>query len=175
MGSPVHHSELDSIKEMQSTHTFSPLTQAVPWLRPRFDPRTVSVGSVVDRVALGLVFLRVLVFSPSVSIFIPEQTMKDQMGEKRQSSTLSLTSALDGGGWLTPLYPREKTRHPLYRRLGAPVWTDAENFAPTGIRSSHRPAHSESLYLLRYPRQYYSSNIPHAYFILPPSTPHNLI
>jgi hypothetical protein len=96
-------------------------------------------------------------------------------GEKRHSSTLSLTSALDGGGWLTPLYPREKTRHPLYRRLGAPVLTEPENLAPTGIRSSHRPAHSESLYLLRYSRQYYSSNIPHAYFILPPSTPHNLI
>ena len=32
-----------------------------------------------------------------------------------------------------------------------PVWTSAENLAPTGIRSSDRPASSESLYRLSYP------------------------
>jgi hypothetical protein len=32
-----------------------------------------------------------------------------------------------------------------------PVWTDAENHAPTGIRSPDRPARSESLYRLSYP------------------------
>jgi hypothetical protein len=47
---------------------------AVPWLRrlaadlptrrPRFDPGSVHVGFVVDKVALGQVFLRVLWFSP---------------------------------------------------------------------------------------------------------------
>jgi hypothetical protein len=52
---------------------------AVPWLRrlaaglsprrPGFDPRSVHVGFVVDKVVLGQVFLRVLRFSP-VS-FIP--------------------------------------------------------------------------------------------------------
>jgi hypothetical protein len=31
------------------------------------------------------------------------------------------------------------------------VWTDAENLAPTGIRSPDRPARSESLYRLSYP------------------------
>ena len=31
-----------------------------------------------------------------------------------------------------------------------PVWTGAENVAPTGIRSPDRPACSESLYQLRY-------------------------
>ena len=34
--------------------------------------------------------------------------------------------------------PQEKTRYPLYRRLGGPpgpVWTGTENLAPTGIRS----------------------------------------
>jgi hypothetical protein len=31
------------------------------------------------------------------------------------------------------------------------VWTGAENSTPTGIRSSSRPARSESLYRLRYP------------------------
>ena len=43
-------------------------------------------------------------------------------------------------GWvvnatLQPFYPRRKTRYPLYRRLGGapvPVWTGAENIAPTG-------------------------------------------
>jgi hypothetical protein len=32
-----------------------------------------------------------------------------------------------------------------------PVWTGAENLAPTGIRSPDRPARSESLYRLSYP------------------------
>jgi hypothetical protein len=32
-----------------------------------------------------------------------------------------------------------------------PVWTGAENLAPTGIRSPDRPARRQSLYRLRYP------------------------
>jgi hypothetical protein len=32
-----------------------------------------------------------------------------------------------------------------------PVWTGAENLAPTGIRSPDRPARWKSLYRLRYP------------------------
>ena len=32
-----------------------------------------------------------------------------------------------------------------------PVWTGAENLAPTGIQSQDRPARSQSLYLLSYP------------------------
>jgi hypothetical protein len=50
--------------------------------------------------------------------------------------------------------PPEKSRYPLYRRLDGPprpVWTGAENLAPTGIRSPDRPARSQSLYRLRYP------------------------
>jgi hypothetical protein len=67
-------------------------------------------------------------------------------------------------GWvvnatLRPLYNPGKTRYPLYRRLGGPpgpVWTSAENLAPTGIRSPDRPARSQSLHRLSYPdpRQY---------------------
>ena len=34
-----------------------------------------------------------------------------------------------------------------------PVWTGAENIAPTGIRSPDRPARSQSLYRLSYPAQ----------------------
>jgi len=32
-----------------------------------------------------------------------------------------------------------------------PVWTDAENLAPTGIRSPYRPVRSEKVYGLSYP------------------------
>jgi len=32
-----------------------------------------------------------------------------------------------------------------------PVWTSAENLAPTGIPYPDRPAHSQSLYQLSYP------------------------
>jgi hypothetical protein len=58
---------------------FKYITKAVPWLRrlaaglpprrPGFDPGSVHVGFVVDKVALGQVFPRVPRFSP-VS-FIP--------------------------------------------------------------------------------------------------------
>jgi hypothetical protein len=45
-------------------------------------------------------------------------------GEYRYSSTLSLTSTLDGGGWSTPRPGRfttgKETRYPLYRKLGTP-------------------------------------------------------
>jgi len=42
--------------------------------------------------------------------------------------------------------PPGKTRYPLYRRLGRPVWKGAEKLALTGIRSPDRPARSQSLY-----------------------------
>ena len=50
-----------------------------------------------------------------------------------------------------------KTRYPLCRRLGGPrpVWTGAENLAPTGIRSPDHLASSESLYQLSYPGPLY--------------------
>jgi hypothetical protein len=50
--------------------------------------------------------------------FVPEQTMKAQEGQ-RYNSTISLTSALDWDGWLTP-HPDKETRYPLYRRVGGP-------------------------------------------------------
>ena len=44
--------------------------------------------------------------------------------EYMYSAAISLTSALDGDGWLTPhpgrFNPREETQCPLYRRLGGP-------------------------------------------------------
>jgi hypothetical protein len=39
---------------------------------------------------------------------------------------------------------------PEQRRYPRPVWTGAENFAPTGIQSPGRPARGESLYQLRF-------------------------
>ena len=53
-----------------------------------------------------------------------EQVVKAQMGEYRYNSTLSLTTALDGGGCLTPrpgrFTPGKETRYSVYRRLGGP-------------------------------------------------------
>ena len=74
------------------------------------------------------------------------------------SSTLTSTSALDEGGWSTPRPGRftpGKDPVPIVQEAGWATGTDltgAENFALTGIRSHGRPARSESLYRLSYPR-----------------------
>jgi len=50
-----------------------------------------------------------------------------------------------------PLSPQERDPVPIIQEAGwapGPVWTGAENLAPTGIRSPDRPARSESLYRL---------------------------
>jgi hypothetical protein len=73
------------------------------------------------------------------------------------SSTLSLTSALDGSGWSTPRTNRFAPRKdpvPIVQEAGwapRPVWMGAENLVPTGTRSSDRPSRSELLYPLSYP------------------------
>ena len=62
-------------------------------------------------------------------------------------------------GWMVnatplPLYPRKGPGTHCIGELGGsqgPVWTGAENIAPTEIRSLYRPACSESLYGLSYP------------------------
>ena len=57
--------------------------------------------------------------------------------------------------------PPGKTRYPLNRKLGGPpgpVWTVAENLAPTGIRPPNRPASSESLYGLIWYGTYHMSS-----------------
>jgi hypothetical protein len=62
-------------------------------------------------------------------------------------------------GWVVnttprPLYAQERGPVPIVWEVGwvlGPVWTGAENLAPTGIRSPDRPARSESLYRLSYP------------------------
>jgi hypothetical protein len=50
---------------------------------------------------------------------------------------------------------------PIVQEAGwapGPVWTGAENLAPTGIRSPDRPARSESLYRLSYPGTIYNTS-----------------
>ena len=55
------------------------------------------------------------------SKFLPRTGHESPEGEQSYSSTLSLTSALDRGVFLTPLpgrfNPGKETRYPLYRRL----------------------------------------------------------
>jgi hypothetical protein len=53
-----------------------------------------------------------------------------------------------------PLFTPGKDPVPIVQEAGwapGPVWTDAENLAPNGIRSPVRPARSQSLYRLSYP------------------------
>ena len=56
--------------------------------------------------------------------FHPRTGHEGLQKEKRYRSPLSWTSALNGGGWLTPrpgrFTPRKETRYPLYRRLSGP-------------------------------------------------------
>ena len=56
--------------------------------------------------------------------FNPRTDHEGTEGERRYVSTLSLTSALDGGGWLTTrpdrFTPGKETRYPFYGRLGGP-------------------------------------------------------
>jgi hypothetical protein len=71
-------------------------------------------------------------------------------GEYSYSSTLSLTSALDAGGWSTPRPGRftpGKDPVPIVQEAGwapGPVRTGAENLAPTEIRSPDRPVNIPS-------------------------------
>jgi hypothetical protein len=54
----------------------------------------------------------------------PRTVREDPGGEKRYSSTLSVTSMLDEGGWSVPrpdhFTPGKETRYELYRRLVGP-------------------------------------------------------
>jgi hypothetical protein len=69
---------------------------------------------------------------PSVKVH-PRSGHVGPEGEERYSSTLSLPSALDEGGWLTPRpgrFTRRKEPVPIVLEAGwasGPVWTGAEN------------------------------------------------
>jgi len=83
----------------------------------------------------------------------PRTSHEGPMGTQRRRSTISLTSALHGGGWSTPRHATAAL--PLGKRAGTHCtrgWMGGrEEFAPTGIRSPDRPARPKSLYRLSYP------------------------
>jgi hypothetical protein len=59
-----------------------------------------------------------------------------------------------------PHFTPGKDPVPIVQEAGwvpGPVWTGAENLAPTGIRSLDLPARSQSLYRLRYSAHEYQS------------------
>ena len=72
----------------------------------------------------------------------------------RSINLLSLTSAIDKGGWSTPRPGRftlGKDPVPIVQETGwapGPVWMGVEYLTHTGIRSPDRAARSESLNLL---------------------------
>ena len=71
-------------------------------------------------------------------------------------SFFNLGGRWGGGGRLTPCPGRFTPDFPVLtvqeaRWPPGPVWTGAENLAPTSIRSQDRPARNQSLYLLRNP------------------------
>jgi len=72
-----------------------------------------------------------------------------------------MTTALEGGEWSAsrPVrsLPPGKDPVPIVQEAGlapGPVWIGAENLAATGIRSTDRPALSQSLY-----RQHYLAHL----------------
>ena len=87
--------------------------------------------------------------------FRPRSGHKGAERESRNSSTLSLTWALGGVGNATPQphYPREWNPVSILYEGGwvpGPLWTSAENLAPTGMRSPERLTHSEAVCRLSY-------------------------
>ena len=90
------------------------------------------------------------------------------------SSTISLTSELDGCGWSTPrlgcFTPGKDPVHIVQEAGWVPrlVWTDMKIFAPTGIQSPDPPARSEPLYLLSYrdPQKARSTNYKAPHYVI---------
>ena len=86
------------------------------------------------------------------------------------STTLTSTSALDGGGWSTPrpgrFTPGKETRCPLYRRLSGPQGRSGrvrKISSPTGIRPLHRPDRNDSLYGRSFPGPYVTNTSVYKY------------
>jgi len=125
------------------------------WVDPTFGWQWVNIGN------LPALLLTV---KGKVKITLEQATKARGGGEWRCSSTLSLTSALDGGEWSTPRPGRltpGKDPVPITKEAGwapGPFWTGAENLAPTRIRSPDRPACSKSLYQLSYPSPHKIAN-----------------
>jgi len=89
--------------------------------------------------------------------FSLEQATKAQRGvdiQRYSFFNLGPKMGVGGQGHALAALPTGKDPVPIVWEAGwipEPVWTSAENLAPTGIRSPDRPARSESLYRLSYP------------------------
>jgi hypothetical protein len=84
-------------------------------------------------------------------------TCREGTEEKQMhSSTLSLTSELEGGGWLMPHpshFTPENDLGSIVQEAGwapGPTWTGAEILDPTRIQSLDHPARIKPLYWLRF-------------------------
>ena len=112
-----------------------------PWARERISSKLVD--------NLGRVFQKVHQLWYKVKSTL-EQTMKAQRGEYRYSSTLSLTSTIDGA-WVVdatprPLSPGKEIWFPFAEEgvwASRLVKTGAKDLAPIGIRSPDRPGRNE--------------------------------
>jgi hypothetical protein len=87
--------------------------------------------------------------------FALEQTLKAQRGSTGIAVFFPLTSAIGGGGWLTPGPGRPPGKRPVTHCIGGWVGPRAgldgygKSRPPTGIRSPDRPARSKALCRLR--------------------------
>ena len=78
--------------------------------------------------------------------FRPRTGYEGPDGQYRYSTTLSLTSAIngvDGNATAQPLHSWERDPVPIVQEVGGTpgdFWTGVENLDPTGIRSQDRPA-----------------------------------
>jgi hypothetical protein len=128
------------------------------------NPRCAPTGSNAHYIAFDIAIDNTACYY-SDNTNVRPRTGHERPEALRYSSTLSLTSALGRGGWLTP--------RPGCLTLGkwpgtyctggwvvpGPVWTDSENLARSGIRYPDRPARSESLCRLSYHGPHSSNNI----------------
>jgi len=75
-----------------------------------------------------------------------------------------------------PLFTPGKDPVPTVQEAGwapGPVWTGAENLAPTGIRSPDRPARNQSPYRLSYPAHMYINTSSYFFFLTHGSVYHD--
>ena len=126
LSQPQGHSTAGRIMSMKNSNDTIgnrtrdiPACSAVP--EPTAPPRAPTQHTVMA--PKSQLYYSILLYRSTVLNFTQEQATKAQRRGEMYSSALSLTSALDGGGWLTSapaLYHLEITRSLLYRRLDGP-------------------------------------------------------
>jgi hypothetical protein len=114
-------------------------------MKARVDPRPVHVEFVVNKLALGYLYVK----------WYPVTGQKTLNGCRRIALHF-LDLGARRSGWSAPRSGRFtpwKDPVPIVQEAGwapGPVWTAAKNLALTGIRSPDRSARSQSLYRLSY-------------------------